>query len=393
MLDYLPFLIVLMIVAAILQQDAVLTIFYLIIGIYLVGFFWSRKALNNISITRNFPKRIFLNQPVSVSLEITNRGWLPVVWLQIHESLPIELISPNFYHQVINLGSHDQNKLLFSFRGNKRGYYPIGPTSLHSGDIFGLTKNNERQIEPDHLTVYPKIIPFRYLGIPSRSPFGTLRHTNPVYEDPSRVWGKRDYQMGDSLRRVDWKASANSGHLMVKQFEASISIDMQILLNLNNEEYDMHTRFDNTELAIVAAASIASWANQKKQAMGFSTNGMDPIVEGAKPQSFRPHKGILHLMSILDILARVQATNNLPFTQLIRQSTSSLPWGTTLVLITGQMTEELFGELFQTQRMGLNGIIILVGRVPGWQEAQQRARHFGFPLYNVKDESDIEAWQ
>ena len=96
---------------------------------------------------------------------------------------------------------------------------------------------------------------------------------------------------------------------------------MQILLNLNSEEYDIHTRFDNTELAIVAAASIASWGNQKKQAMGFSTNGMDPIVEGAKPQSFLPHKGILHLMSILDILARVQTTNNLPFTQLIRQST------------------------------------------------------------------------
>ena len=170
MLDYLPFLIILMIVAAILQQDAVLTIFYLIIGVYLVGFFWSRKALNNVDVARNFPKRIFLNQPINISLELINRSWLPVVWLQIHESLPIELISPNFYHQVINLGSHEKVKLNFSFRGNKRGYYPIGPTSLHSGDIFGLTQNGERHIEPDHLTVYPKIIPFSYLGIPSRFP-------------------------------------------------------------------------------------------------------------------------------------------------------------------------------------------------------------------------------
>jgi len=393
MLDYLPFLIALMVIAAILKQDAVLTIFYLILAVYMVGLLWSRKALNNVAITRDFPRRIFLNQPVIINLELVNRGWLPVVWLQIHESLPIELISPNYYHQVIYLGSHDQTQLNFSFHGNKRGYYPIGPTSLYSGDIFGLANNSERHLEPDHLTVYPKIIPFNYLGIPSRSPFGALRHSNPIYEDPSRVWGKRNYQMGDSLRRVDWKATANNGHLMVKQFEASISIEMQILLNLNSEDYDLHTRFDNTELAIVAGASIASWANQKKQAFGLSTNGRDPRMEDEKPQSFLPHKGTIHLMSILDILARVQTTNRIPFTQLTRQSTSNLPWGTTLVLITGQMTEELFDELFQTQRMGLNGIIILVGRVPRWQEAQQRARRFGFPLYNVKDESDIEAWQ
>jgi uncharacterized protein (DUF58 family) len=393
MLDYLPFLIALMILAAVLKQDAVLTVFYLIIGVYVVGLVWSRKALGNVNVTRTFSKRIFLNQAVNIDLDITNRGWLPVVWMQFHESLPIELISPNFYHQVITLGSHATTRLTFSLHGYKRGYYPIGPLSLTSGDILGLSKNDERRFPADHLTVYPKIIPFTYLGIPSRSPFGTLKHSNPVYEDPSRVWGKRDYQMGDSLRRVDWKASANSGHLMVKQFEASISLEMEIMLNLNVEEYDIRTRFDNTELAIVVAASVASWANRQKQSIGFCANGLDPLTEGVKPQSFLPRKGTLHLMNILDILARIQAAVGAPFTQLINQTNQTLPWGSTLVLVTGQINEELFDELFQTQRKGLNGVIILVGRVAAWQEAQQRARHFGFPLYNVKDESDMEAWQ
>jgi uncharacterized protein (DUF58 family) len=392
MLNYLPFLIALMILAAVLRQDAVLTVFYLIIGVYVVGLVWSRRALANVDVTRTFSRRIFLNQVTTVDLDITNRGWLPVVWMQFHESLPIELISPNFFHQVISMGPHAATRLTFSLRGHKRGYYPIGPLSLTSGDILGLSNNDERRFPTEHLTVYPKIVPFNFLGIPSRSPFGTLKHSNPVYEDPSRVWGKRDYQMGDSLRRVDWKASANSGHLMVKQFEASISLEMEIMLNLNVDEYDIRTRFDNTELAIVVAASVASWANRQKQSIGFSTNGMDPLTEGVKPQSFLPHKGTLHLMSILDILARVQASAGEPFTQLINRTNQTLPWGTTLVLLTGQINEALFDELFQTQRKGLNGVIILVGRVSGWQEAQQRARHFGFPLYNVKEESDMDAW-
>jgi uncharacterized protein (DUF58 family) len=393
MLEYLPFLILLMVIAALLKQDAVITIFYLLFGVYIIGVFWSKKALSNVNVTRVFSRRIFLNQPVNVDLLFQNRGWLPVIWLQLHESLPIELISPNFYHQVIHLGSHAETHLTYSFRGNKRGYYPIGPLFLTSGDILGLSKNDERKVDADHLIVYPKIIPFAYLGVPSHSPFGTLKHNSPVYEDPSRVWGKRDYQRGDSLRRVDWKSSAVSGHLMVKQFEASISLDIEILLNLNAEDYDIRTRFDYSELAVVAAASIASWANQHKQSMGFNTNGSDPLVEDAHPRSYPPRKGTLHLMNILDLLARIQVSKDDSFSQLIRRTTANLPWGTTLVLITSQMTEELFDELFQTQRSGLNGVVILVGRVSGWQEAQQRARHFGFPLYNVKDESDIEAWQ
>jgi uncharacterized protein (DUF58 family) len=393
MLDYLPFLIALMVLAAVLKQDAVLTVFYLIIGVYMIGLVWSRKALANVGATRVYPRRVFFNQQVTIDLILKNRGWLPVVWLQMHESLPISLISPNFFHQVITLGSHGTTSLSYSFRGHKRGYYPIGPLQITSGDILGLSKDNECTFAADYLTVYPKIIPFSNLGIPSRSPFGTLRHVSPIYEDPSRVWGKRDYRMGDSLRRVDWKATANSGHLLVKQFEASISLEVEIMLNLNTEEYDMRTRFDDTELAIVAAASIASWANSKKQSIGFSSNGTDPINVEAPPQNFPPRRGSLHLMNVLDILARIQTANVTPFTQLMRQTNHSLPWGTTLVLITGQVTEELFDELFQTQRMGLNGVIILVGKVPGWQTAQQRARHFGFPLYNVKDEGDLETWQ
>jgi hypothetical protein len=90
--------------------------------------------------------------------------------------------------------------------------------------------------------------------LPSRSPIGTLRHTQPIFEDPSRVRGKRDYTTGDSLRRVDWKATATTGRLQVKQFEPSIALETALFLNLNADEYLQRTRLDATELAIVIAA-------------------------------------------------------------------------------------------------------------------------------------------
>jgi uncharacterized protein (DUF58 family) len=350
-------------------------------------------VLTRLKFKRHFTPRAFLNQTVPVVLEIHNQTWLPVIWLQIHESLPVALISPNFFRSAISLGSHGTARLTYSLIAARRGYYSVGPLFLNSGDLIGVTKNEEIQGTPDHLTVYPRIVPMSRFMVPSRSPYGTIRHSNPVFEDPSRIMGKRDYQVGDSMRRIDWKATAATRQLQVKQFEPSIAIETSIFLDLDPDDYDLHRRFDATELAIVVAASIASWTIHRKQSAGLCTNGIDPLLENRSPQFLLPRKGTGHLMSILDILARVETPATTPFTQMLHRSMANLPWGTTLILVTGKYHDSLIEELFEARRMGMNAIIILVGIVSGFREIQQRAGHFGFQVHLVRDERDLDTWQ
>jgi len=70
-----------------------------------------------------------------------------------------------------------------------------------------------------------------------------MRHQQPIFEDP-HAYGKRDYVASDSLRRVDWKASASTGRLQIKQFEPSIALQTVIFLNLNGSEYNTRNRID-----------------------------------------------------------------------------------------------------------------------------------------------------
>ena len=392
MLDYLPVLILLMVVAALLKADAVLTIFYLITGVYVFGRWWTEHSITRVSIDLLYSRRAFLNSIVPIQLKVENHSILPAVWLQLHVSLPVALISPSFFQQVVSLGPRQKNLLEFKVRANKRGYYSIGPTYVQAGDLIGLSKELERQVPADYLIVYPMIYPLQHLKLPSRSPFGTIRHSSPIYEDPSRVMGKRDYQVGDSLRRVDWKATASTGRMQVKIFEPSISLETSLFLSLNTEDYDIQTLYDATETAITTAASIASWAAGKKQNVGLYSNGLDPLAENAPVHPIPSRKGINHLMTILDCLARIQAGPSIPFVQLLRQSIPGLAWGTTLVLITGHQDNTILDELFQAQRAGLNAVIILVGRTPGFQEFQTRARRFGILAYQVQYQKDLETW-
>jgi uncharacterized protein (DUF58 family) len=390
---FLLFMGLLLFVAAVLGEDFVLTLIYLFAGVFILGHWWSQKALQSISIQRTFTRRIFFGEKVNVKLDISNKGWLPVVWLQIHESLHVDLTVPNYYQYAFSLGPKESRQIEYTLTGSKRGYYRIGPLAVHSGDILGMVRGGvQRQAQEEYLTVYPKIVPLTKVAIPSYSPLGTLRHTYPIFEDPTRVLSKRDYVSGDSLRRIDWKASASSRRLQVKLFEPSIALETAIFLNLNSKEYDIRSVFDSTELAIIIAASLANWITEQRQAVGLFTNGVDPGQSEA-PLAIQPRQGRGHLMRILDILARVGAAETIPFIQLVQHSSVSLAWGTTLILITNEIDNPFFEGLFQVRRKGLNVVLILSGRIRGYQSIQERARRFGFQIYRVSKERDLELWK
>ncbi len=294
-------------VAVFTRETFPLVLAYLFAGTYLIGRWWPRHSLSNIQITRSFVDHVFLGETVPVGIQVTNRSLLPAIWLNIRDLHPIDLAETKAFRQVVSLPSRQNLSLGYELKAVRRGYYPIGPLNMESGDLLGWTDTTANEIPPDYLTVYPRVIPLRRLDLPSHSPLGTLRYRQPIFEDPTRPVGKREYQRGDALRRVDWKSSASSGHLQVKIFEPSIDLQVSLLLNLNTQDYHSKARFDGPELAIVAAASLASWVVKNRQSVGLHTNGIDPFNTASSGQSLPSRKGQAHLMRLLESLARVKS--------------------------------------------------------------------------------------
>lgn len=383
-------LLMLLVIAILTGQSFIFTILYLLAGAYVAGSWWSQKVVSSLTYKREFVQRVFPKEVIPVRLEVQNQSLLPVVWLRVHDLLPMEISATRSFQQVVTLGPRQKLELTYILTASKRGYYPVGPVQFSSGDLLGLSSERIQEGKPDYLTVYPRVVPLTAVKLPSHSPFGTLRHNQPVYEDPTRSAGKRDYQIGDSLRRIDWKATAAVGRLQVKKFEPSIALETAIFLNLNSEEYFYRTRFDACELAIVTAASIATWVIGRKQSAGLITNGQDPLGINNQAQPIYPRKGRGHLMRVLETLARVKTSIQPAFVQLFRQERVQLSWGTTLVVVTGVVGNELFDEFFQAQRVGLDIVLFLCGEAAGQREAQRRAKRFGIPAYILWNEQDLE---
>ena len=389
---FLPLLVVLVLIAAFLRGDFALTLIYLVVGALAMGTWWCRRALGQVDAKRHFNTHAFLGEQIKIDLQVQNKGWLPVPWLELRETLPVALAGPHSFQTVTNLGPRAAAQFEYFVQARKRGYYPIGPLTLSTGDILGLSDSLLAHSQAEALIIYPKIIPFASARISSHSPQGTLRHSLPLFEDPTRVFGKRSYTSGDSLRRIDWKSSASTGRLQVKLFEPSIALETCVILNLNAEDYYYRSRMDSTELAIVIAASMSNWIVEKKQMVGMVVNGRDPLSAELMPQSIPARKGKRHLMRLLETLARVEVIDNSAFGSFIQKQRYQLAWGTTLIVITGSAGHELMDELYQARRRGQNPVLILAGRDSTEEAIRQRAAVFDIPVFSIATERDLTLW-
>jgi uncharacterized protein (DUF58 family) len=393
MLDaFIIFLLFIFFLAALAGDSFIFSILYLFTGAYVLGRIWSKRSLANLQIQRRYPSHAFIGESLSAELSIHNRGWLPLVWVQFQEALPLEISLAGSIRKVYTLGPKDSFTLSYHLEPRKRGYYPVGPFQARTADILGLGPDDMRQIPSDYITVFPQVIPLKGVALPSRSPLGAIKHSLPIFEDPARPMGKRGYQVGDSLRRVDWKTTAAVGKLQVKKFEPSVDLQVEILLNLNEDEFESRYKLEVTELAIIVAASIANWCSQHKIITGLQINGETSREPGTRLTRILPNKGRGHLVKILEQLAYAQKTTSPTITEKLRESTSFLGWGTTLVLIAGKGDDQLLDELYRLRQKGVQVVLIFCGSVSNLKNIRSRAKFFGVRVYSVERVSELETW-
>jgi uncharacterized protein (DUF58 family) len=424
------FILLLLAVAFFLQIDFIFYVAYVCLGI----FAWSQlvvpRLASKLILRRTFYARAFLGEKVAVRLEIQNSGWLPIPWVQVVESIPVQLRAGDSVKRVFSIGGKKSISFDYHVRAMRRGYYKLGPLLTTTGDLFGFQEKIVAY-SAEYLTVYPRIISLSRLGFQSRLPFGTLQSNQQLFEDPARPAGVRSYRSGDSLRHINWKVSARNENLLVKTFQPAISLESLILLNLNKAEYSAHNRYDGPEWAIVVSASLAAHLSNQRQPVGLATNGLDPLELKSEESTPTPHfddesgrllmpadggqaeedmagngkktrlehtiipprSGREQLMKILERLARIEAAKKMPFPDFLPQACLNVGWGTTILAVTPSGGEYTLHALHRLVVGGYNPVLILVEPNIEFSRIREQARHLGFQAYHVAATRDLDKWR
>lgn len=370
------------VIAALLGQETLLTLAALLVVSVPFGWLWQRVAFYGVSYQRQLNEtRVFEGEAVTLTLRVANRKWLPLAWLRVVDRLPLALqpvekaLAPSHLTLVglletrASLLWNERARWEYHIPCNKRGYYALGPAVLSSGDLFGLFERELEFAHQDRLIVYPRMHALQDWGLPPKEPFGDAKTRLTVFQDPTRIRGLRDYHPEDAPKHIHWRATARHNALKVKQYDPTINYNWVFFLNLAT--YDHAWQGVDTELAeraIRLTASLANFADRNKYAFGLVANGTYPdsdqrlrIMPGRDPEQLR---------NVLEALAALSYFVSAPMETLLHRESPSLPWGSTLIVITPLVTENLLAQVMRLHDVGRKIALVSLdekwhGELPG----------------------------
>jgi uncharacterized protein (DUF58 family) len=243
-------------------------IFSLLASSLFVGGIAARASLRDLIVSARFPDHIFAGEaaPVIVTLRNAKRA-LPSFSILVEARGPNEARNkkkrrrgPRFVKRSLAYFTYIPRRAAAEQRVEQlfenRGHVLINGFELSTRFPFGFFRFRRRLRARDvDIVVYPK-----------PEPIGDELHLLPTYAGRMAsvrrgvgqdLFSLRDYQPQDDLRHIDWKATARSRNLTVREFTAederriTIVFDTRDLSDSDNENFP--ARF---EAGIVQAASL-----------------------------------------------------------------------------------------------------------------------------------------
>jgi uncharacterized protein (DUF58 family) len=378
---YWPLLTIAAVIAGIVARSPAVIALGLLVGAACWGaMLWARWSLRRLRYERILPEdHVFPGDRAALRLRITNDKPLPLTWLDATERFAPGLVAldepefragtasgPGLSDWRTSVRGHERVTRSYELACEDRGLYEIGGTRLRSGDPLGLFKDERVEERRTQITVYPRTLPLGDLALPSRRPYGEDAGGSRLFEDPSRIMGLRDYVPGDSLRRIDWKATARLGKMQSRIFDPSSSRNLLICLNTQTT-VPMWSGVvaELLERSITVAASIARDAYDERYSVGLLATSSLPDSDHS--MRIPPGRRAEQFIRILESLAVITPYVLEPLAAMLDREEHRLAQGTTIAVITAIMTEELAATIARLHRRR-NSVVVLSTSGETWPE-------------------------
>ena len=288
-----------------------------LIAIVLMSGVLSSVSLSGVEMRLALPEHIFAGQPVRAQVELENQKLtLPSFSLRVEAvqekgAGPVAMLEQPVYFPYIPRQDRVQQTAPITFP--RRGVYCQEAFRIVTRFPFGFLQKARRLNMKTEALVYPSVEPTaEYMEV--------LPVIQGALESLSKGHGQdlyslREYVPSDSVRLVDWKATARSGSLMVREFAREE--DSRVLLVLDPHLPATETSIINStssaasqrfERGVTICANLAWHFYQGNSLLQFRGEGLETPLAPADETVFK----------ILRHLALAQPLPHDPESRLIR---------------------------------------------------------------------------
>ncbi|MFD0051698.1 DUF58 domain-containing protein [Actinomycetes bacterium NPDC127524] len=299
---------------------------------------------------------------IEISIRITRSSRFPLCYLLVEEKLPSKLSSGGKSAKAIVFPLFKKEIALhYSFENMIRGEYHLQEIRVRTGDIFGFFEKEESFELRQKLLVLPAYYELPYRQIENFFDQGLAGTTKKLQRENSVVSGIREYQQGDQLSWINWKATARMNKIMTKEFEEQKNHDVFIIL-------DEEATYFFEEL-VSFTASFAHSVLKKGIQIGFL---------GTNDENILPVRGgDIQQQKILYKLAKAEGGPSAASVRVFDMNKALLPPNAVLVYITSDLTEASI-ELLESYKRNMAAAVFCLKKDSFITEYENRLRHAAF---------------
>lgn len=356
-------------------------------------YLWQRTCLARVSYRRSVSAtRAEFGEELTLEVELVNDKLLPLPWVRVVDQVPRRLsvaglgpagpyVPPPVFDPSapdalawLSRESPETRSLLQEFAMlpfqrtmrriavscDRRGRHHFGVSVVTSGDPLGVRERELVVEDPAELIVYPKLLSISTPPLASRTPIGDDRAARLLVRDPTRVAGMRSYRAGDPLRHIDWRATARSGDLLVRDFEPTTTRRVTLFVDLGVEGIPGgDDAASPEEFAISLAASFVAWCAELDYPVGLFAPG---TAEG-QPVGHDPSATPVAIATMLELLAVVVADPARSLGDVLALECERLRRGTTAVVIAADFPAETLTAIAECRRRApVTAVFIATGK-------------------------------
>jgi uncharacterized protein (DUF58 family) len=221
-----------------------------------------------------------------------------------------------------------------------RGRHRFDPVRLAVADPFGLSETTLAVDEQQALVVYPRLVELAGLffdGGAGPNDGHRLLLRRPVGYELHSV---REYQQGESLRRVHWPSTAHRGTLMVKELEDAPRDEVAVLLDGDAAGVAGTAPDSSFDAAVRAAGSIllAQVRRGRRSILALNTAGRETQAVAADGPEWQ---------RALELLAAAEPDARTPAAALLDSGVGPAARSLELVVVTSRIEPALVSRLLE----------------------------------------------
>lgn len=233
---------------------------------------------------------------------IRNDAWIPIYGLQLRPfGAPYLEFSESSAHYHIPSGV--RAGVTLPVRATRSGRWCLHGFDVRAADPLGLLIARDYLPCTHAIEAYPPTIQTRAAGVKQTASLARRHGTqrSPQSGAGSNIRELREYQSGDPLRSIAWKATARAKRLISRDFERDNDLSVYLLLDISTSMRGGQWQGQKLEHGITMVAEVAENLCRARERVGLMT--FDEKLYGHIP----PGASMLHLGHLLRHLVGVGA--------------------------------------------------------------------------------------